>query len=68
MHNRRRAPLAVRARDGVRRFMTDEAGASMAEYALLIAVVALVAVVGARFLGDALSTGAQYVGQLISSS
>lgn len=35
----------------VRRFVRDETGASMAEYALLVAVIALVAVAGARTLG-----------------
>ena len=39
----------------VRRFVRDETGATMAEYALLIAVIALVAVVGAKSLGDNLS-------------
>ncbi len=36
----------------VRRFVRDEAGATMAEYALLIAVIALVAVAGAKTLGN----------------
>ena len=39
----------------VRRFVRDEAGASMAEYALLIAVIALVAVAGAKTLGTSLN-------------
>lgn len=38
----------------VRRFVRDESGATMAEYALLIAVIALVAVAGARTLGNSL--------------
>ena len=40
----------------VRRFVRDEVGASMAEYALLIAVIALVAVAGAKTLGTTLNT------------
>lgn len=40
----------------VRRFVRDETGASMAEYALLIAVIALVAVAGAKTLGTSLNT------------
>ena len=40
----------------VRNFVRDETGASMAEYALLIAVIALVAVAGARTLGSNLSS------------
>ena len=39
-----------------RRFVRDETGATMAEYALLIAVIALVAVAGARTLGSNLSS------------
>lgn len=35
----------------VRRFLRDEHGATMAEYALLIAVIAIVAVAGAKLLG-----------------
>ena len=40
----------------VRRFVRDETGATMAEYALLIAVIALVAVAGARTLGSNLNS------------
>ena len=40
----------------VRQFVRDENGASMAEYALLIAVIALVAVAGAKTLGTNLNT------------
>ena len=40
----------------LRRFVRDETGATMAEYALLIAVIALVAVAGARTLGTTLSS------------
>ncbi len=36
----------------VSRFVRDETGATMAEYALLIAVIALVAVTGAKTLGN----------------
>ena len=42
--------------NAVRRFVRDETGATMAEYALLIAVIALVAVAGARTLGTTLNT------------
>ncbi len=38
-----------------RRFVRDETGATMAEYALLIAVIALVAVAGAKTLGTNLN-------------
>lgn len=40
----------------LRRFVRDEAGASMAEYALLVAVIALVAVAGAKTLGTNINT------------
>ena len=36
----------------VRRFVRDEEGATMAEYALLVAVIALVALAGAKTLGN----------------
>ncbi len=40
----------------VRRFVRDEQGATMAEYALLIAVIALIAVAGAKTLGSNINT------------
>ena len=39
----------------VRRFVRDEDGATMAEYALLVAVIALVALAGAKTLGTNIS-------------
>ncbi len=38
------------------RLRENESGAAMAEYAILIAVIALVAIVGAQTFGDKLST------------
>ncbi len=38
-------------KNAIRRFLRDENGATMAEYALLIAVIAIVAVAGAKLLG-----------------
>ena len=40
----------------VRRFVRDEEGATMAEYALLVAVIALVALAGAKTLGTNMNT------------
>ena len=40
----------------VRRFVRDETGATMAEYALLIAAVALIGLAGAKVLGTNLKT------------
>ena len=39
-----------------RRFLRAETGATMAEYALLLAVIALVAIVGAKALGTSVNT------------
>ena len=39
-----------------RRFVRDETGATMAEYALLIAVIAMVCVAAARTLGANMNT------------
>ena len=38
----------------VRRFVRDEEGATMAEYALLVGAVALVAIAGVRTFGTAI--------------
>lgn len=40
----------------VRRFVRDEEGATMAEYALLIGAIALVAIAGIRTFGTTLNT------------
>lgn len=40
----------------LRRWLEESRGATMAEYAMLIAVIALVVVVGARALGDSASS------------
>lgn len=50
-----------------RRFVRDETGATMAEYALLITVVALVALVGARSLGTSLSNKFTSLGTTITT-
>ncbi len=37
------------------RFVADEEGASLVEYALLVALIAVIALVAIRFLGEAVS-------------
>jgi pilus assembly protein Flp/PilA len=44
--------------ESARRFVRDEDGATMIEYALIVAAVALVVVIGARTLGN--STSAKF--------
>ena len=44
------------------RFVADEEGASLVEYALLVALIAVVALVAIRFLGEAVSTEFKSVG------
>ena len=51
----------------VKKFLTREEGPTMAEYGLMVAVVALVAVVGAAALGTDLSTFFTNVGTKISN-
>lgn len=41
---------------------SDEAGASLVEYALLVALIALVAVVAVRFFGTSLSSSYTDIG------
>jgi Flp pilus assembly pilin Flp len=50
-----------------KKFLTREEGPTMAEYGLMVAVVALVAVVGAIALGNDLSSFFTAVGTKISS-
>lgn len=42
--------------NAVRRFLRNDDGATMAEYALLVAVIAIVAVAGAKLLGTNVNT------------
>lgn len=57
----RRAAPTVRVRRGGPRFLRSELGASMAEYALLVAVIAVVAAAGGKRLGTTMRDGANYV-------
>jgi pilus assembly protein Flp/PilA len=50
------------------RFIQDEEGASMVEYALLIALIAVVVIAAALFLGEAVSEKFSEVGQTLSDS
>ncbi len=42
--------------DTVRRFIRDEEGANLVEYALLVSFIAIVVIVGAQLLGNNLNT------------
>jgi Flp pilus assembly pilin Flp len=52
----------------LRRFVADTRGATMAEYAVLVAVIAIVVILGAKALGgsvsDRLTTAATNIGDL----
>jgi pilus assembly protein Flp/PilA len=48
------------------RFGQDERGASLVEYALLVALIAVVCIVAVQFLGNAASTKLNKVGQSIA--
>ncbi len=44
------------------RFVADEEGASLVEYALLVALIAVIALVAIRFLGEQVSTEFNSIG------
>ena len=48
------------------RFVTDEEGASLVEYALLVALIAVVALIAIRFLGEEVSSEFASVGGVIT--
>ena len=48
--------ITERARTVTRKLRDDSSGASLVEYSLLVALIALVAVVAIRFFGGELST------------
>jgi len=49
------------------RYMGDERGASMVEYALLVALIAVVVIAAALFLGEEISAKFSEVGDTLSS-
>ncbi len=50
------------------RFIQDEEGASMVEYALLIALIAMVVIAGAVFFGTELSESFSEVGDTMDAT
>ncbi len=50
------------------RFIQDEEGASMVEYALLVALIAVVVIAAALFLGESVSEKFSEVGDTLSKS
>ncbi len=50
------------------RFVNDEEGASMVEYALLVALIAVVVIAGALFLGGAIETKFDEVGSTVGAT
>jgi len=49
----------------LKKFIKDERGASMPEYALLVALIAVVVIAGATLLGNAVNTKLDAVGTKI---
>ena len=45
----------VRIESGVRRFLTEEDGAALAEYGILVAFIAIVAITAVTFFGSKIS-------------
>ncbi len=50
------------------RFIQDEEGASMVEYALLVALIAVVVIAAALFLGEEISDKFSEVGATVDST
>ena len=52
----------------LKRFLKDEEGASMPEYALLVALIAVVVIVGATFLGNEINDKMTDVGTAVQGA
>ena len=52
----------------LKRFLKDEEGASMPEYALLVALIAVVVIAGATLLGSAINNKMTYVGDQVTNA
>jgi pilus assembly protein Flp/PilA len=51
----------------IRSFVRNEEGATMAEYALLVALIAVVVIVGAKALGNSVNTRMSNVADNVAS-
>jgi pilus assembly protein Flp/PilA len=51
-----------------KKFLKDEEGASMPEYALLVALIAVVVIAGATLLGGAINNKMTYVGDQVTNA
>jgi pilus assembly protein Flp/PilA len=52
----------------LKRFLKDEQGASMPEYALLVALIAIVVIAGATILGQAVNDKIAATGDAVTSA
>jgi pilus assembly protein Flp/PilA len=52
----------------LKRFLKDEEGASMPEYALLVALIAVVVIAGATLLGNAVNNKLSLVGNTVTAA
>ena len=61
--------LVMKAEEAVRNLFArrEEVGASLVEYALLLALIAIVAIVALKFLGGAVSNTLSSVGQSLNN-
>jgi pilus assembly protein Flp/PilA len=60
--------LMLKAVSAVRRFLGRKEGATMVEYALLVALIALVAAAGVQILGTGLSTMFDGIGDEVNTA
>ena len=51
-----------------KKFLRDEEGASMPEYALLVALIAVVVIAGATILGNAVNNKLSLVGNTVTAA
>lgn len=52
----------------IRKFFSDESGATMVEYGLMVALIAVVAIAAVTFLGEQVSTTFTTVGDEMSAA
>jgi Flp pilus assembly pilin Flp len=64
----RATELYVRTSSSIRAVLTGERGASMVEYAFLVALIAMIAIVAVAFMGNALDDKYDSIGQSIAET
>jgi pilus assembly protein Flp/PilA len=61
-------PIMKSLKSAVKNFVSNEDGAALVEYALLVALIAIICILGVTFLGKTVSTKFKNIGDSLANS